>query len=174
MADIIAISNTETSPVEPVDLNQAKDWLKIDWIDQDELVTALITQCRQAIEYFTSTSLVSKSVELEVKLYKGELFELPNGPVVDNFTIEDLKNNPVQAENYRTHGSEFKKISGLCGEYLFEYSVGYQVVPESLILALKNELAFRYTHQGDQIKGAASLCSSAIALAQPYKRMAWR
>lgn len=150
---------------EPVTLTEAKNWLKIDWVDQDAEITRLITSCREAVEQYTNCSLASKSVKCTVELC-GDDFELPYGPVKE-FTIEE--DNLIDGQ--------FKKVTGLTGKHTFDYTVGYSPCPPRLKEAILNEIAYRNQNRGDQSKELSLsntfLCESTVHMCQPYKRMSW-
>lgn len=76
---IIDIKRVESSPTEPVTLAQVKSHLIITSTDDDTMLTALITQCRQAIEEYCALSIVPKTITLIADLCKE--WELPYGPV---------------------------------------------------------------------------------------------
>lgn len=49
------------STVEPILLLQAKNYLKVDYTDDDDLISGLIVAARELVESFTSRSLVNKT-----------------------------------------------------------------------------------------------------------------
>lgn len=76
---------------EPVTLQQAKDWLKVDTTADDDLITSLITAARQAAEDYTSTKLFTQTV-----VEKWD--ELPYSDAVTNkFGGISLSTWPVQS-----------------------------------------------------------------------------
>lgn len=173
MNDILGVDIAVTDPTtEPVTLNEAKDWIKIDWVDDDAVVNRLITSCREAIENYTNCSLVEKTVTCTVNLC--DYFELPYGPVKGNPTVTQGENTIT---DYSKVEGQFMKVCGLRGIHKFVYNVGYENVPARLKEAILNEIAYRYQNRGDQSKdltlGSTYMCEAALHLCQPYKRMAW-
>lgn len=166
MHEILNISVTETGS-EPISLNDAKTWLRIDWMDEDYMLPGLIKAARQAVENYCSISLVEKVIECHV-IGKG-LFELPYGPTRDQ-TAKDRNGNDVSL-------SMMGDKVVINGEVKILYEAGYNPIPERLLLAVKNELAFRHQNRGDQSKdltlGVQYLCESALSLCQEYRRLAW-
>lgn len=172
MNEILNISFSDVDTVEPIALQIAKDWLRVSGSDDDDIISSLITAAREAVEGYTSCSLVSKTVECTACI--KELFELPHGPVVGDVVV--TCNDEVYTGFLEVAG-DFKKVYGSKGTFSFEYEVGYNPVPEALKQAILNEVAYRYTNRGDQVKGLTIgsnyLCEAAVFLCQPYKRMIW-
>ena len=52
--------------VEPVTLEEAKAWLKLDLGDEDAILTRLITTARQMVEHYTSRALVAQTWRLVI------------------------------------------------------------------------------------------------------------
>lgn len=170
MNEIISISITDGTVIEPVTLQEAKAWIRVDGTDDDLIIALLITQARMAVESYTCCSLVSKDIECIANV--DSLFELPHGPIDGTVKIND-----EDAEPSATTGTDFIKIVGVRGKVKLNYSVGYDPIPEQLKVAVLNEIAYRYQNRGDQVKeitlGSNYLCESSIHLCQPFKRMSW-
>ena len=64
---------------EPVTLEEAKAWLRIDGDDDDDLITSLITAARTAAEEYLRRSLISQSWRLTLDLACSGLRNLPEG-----------------------------------------------------------------------------------------------
>lgn len=173
MYDILSIAESELDGEEPIALEEAKLWLKIDGNDQDDEIKRLITSCRQAVELYTSCSLISKQVECVVKLC-GEYFELPGGPVVE---ITSITQDGATVSGYSKIEGSFPKIYNLYGIYKIAYSAGYGVVPSRLKEAILNEIAYRNQNRGDQSKdvvfASPYLCEAVIHICHQFKRMTW-
>ena len=67
MIDISNILLAESAPTEPVTLAEAKAWLRVDYTDDDTLITSMIKSARQSIEHFTNRALVIKTVSLNAE-----------------------------------------------------------------------------------------------------------
>lgn len=86
---------------EPITLSEAKLYLKVDYTDEDALITSLIKSVREHVENFTGLALVAKTVEVFMD-YIPERIELPfpehnaitevkfNGEVSDAYLITGL------------------------------------------------------------------------------------
>ncbi|MGN6436871.1 MAG: head-tail connector protein [Agriterribacter sp.] len=177
MTDIFNIDCTEDSPTEPVTLEEAKAWLRIDGSDEDVIITEIIKSSRQGVEDYTNCSLVEKSIVCDVWLAASclkDAFELPHGPVQGSPTVTQAGNTIT---DYPKVEGRFLKVYGLSGLHRISYNVGYETVPERLKQAVLNEIAYRYQNRGDQAKelmiGSTYICEAAISMCQEYKRMAW-
>lgn len=169
------VDKTESySGQEPVTLADAKRHLRVDFNDDDALITAMIVAARKAIENFCHISLVPKTITLWLKANEVPQsnymqpfqvreqfneFELPYGPVasVDSVTSIDSDGttiiNCVLNSDYYVTGKSYKsiKISNNFTNNVVVYEAGYAAgtVPPELWLAILNELAYRYEYRGD-------------------------
>lgn len=163
--------------VEPVTLDQAKAQLRVDFTDDDAIITRMITEAREAIESYCSVSIVGKTITVMIDLFKE--LEIPYGPVVAVTSFVDRNGNDITGF-VKIYGTMFKYIKEI--DRSFEdakliYTTGYTQVPNGLVAAILNELAYRYEHRGDEIelqKQIPGVCPSAGILADPYVRYAWR
>jgi hypothetical protein len=76
---IIDIKKVESSPAEPLILQEIKQHLIITSTDDDNYLSDLNVQCRKAIEEYCAVSIVQKTITLIADL--GKEWELPYGPV---------------------------------------------------------------------------------------------
>lgn len=114
---IINCPKVENNPTEPVTLAEAKAQLIIGFSDDDAFITALITQCRQAIEEYCAISIVPKQITLTADLYKE--WELPYGPVTGIVSVQTRIGNEgsgpgtyqTQESGWSTDGSQFLNFS---------------------------------------------------------------
>lgn len=89
---------------EPITLTEAKLYLKVDYTDEDTLITSLIKSVREHVENFTGLSLVAKTVEIFLD-YIPERFELP---YPEHLAITEVKFNGVVSDAYiKTGLSQF-------------------------------------------------------------------
>lgn len=187
---------------EPVSLADAKAHLRIDFSDDDTILSAMITASRQAIEDYCHISLVAKTITLTLEanevpktmfaqpyqVRQGfNSFELPYGPVQSVASVTSIDSNGtsitslVLNADYFLTGIAFKtvKIINNFTNNILVYLVGYTSLPSPLKLAILNELAYRYENRGDgqNLRATAfteqGVCVSARILADPYKRLVW-
>jgi hypothetical protein len=142
------------TPTEPVTLAEQKAWSKIDFTDEDTLITQMIKAARQAIEHFTNRALVPKTISFSVQtpeqseftsvvqLYKVKLPYL-KGAVIDEDTlvVTDFDEVELAAEtDYYNRGNLLMYVNGY-------YNVTYDVtptVPQALKEAIMTEVDERY------------------------------
>lgn len=186
---------------EPVSLAEVKAHLRVDFTDDDTMLTAMITAARQAIEDYCHISLVSKTVTLTLESIQTprsiftqpfqvqnstNSFELPYGPVQAVSLVTSIGSDGVTVTtlvlnaDYFITGKAFKTIKLLCDfqNFIMVYVVGYAALPGPLRLAILNEIAYRYESRGEpqNISRATAftkqgVCLGAQVLADPYKRL---
>jgi len=178
---------------EPVSRADAKAWAIIDHINDDALIDTLITEVRNAIENKTKKSLVKR--EVTVVAYLNGQFKLPYGPVrsIDSvvFNYGTISETLTTAE-YSTIGLDNKIFCPKkCGTYQITFTAGYgqegdfdTPVPDDLKNGIKQEIAYRYEHRGDETNTKSSagnetvnaidgVSSGALKYIKPYIGMAW-
>jgi uncharacterized phiE125 gp8 family phage protein len=195
--DIVDVSLIESSggsagtPTEPVTVAEAKARLIIDFDDDDELLSQLITSCRQTIENYCHISIVEKIVTVTadsscyVKGYSNKFQELPYGPVKSFLSAgymdqdTDLVTLDLN-EGYFLKGSDYQSIR-VPGNYenaILSYIAGYDECPAQLKEAILAEIVFRYETRGEKTNRYASqnvgLSEAAEYKAFPYRRMNWQ
>lgn len=186
---------------EPVSLTDVKAHLRVDFTDDDTLLTAMITAARQAVEDYCHISLVQKTVTLTLEAREqlrsifaqpfqvresANSFELPYGPVksVDLVTSIGTDGVTVQVcalnQDYFVTGVSFKtiKIANNFPNNILVYTVGYGTLPGPLRLAILCEIAYRYENRGEggNVQRATAftkqgVCEAARVLAESYKRL---
>lgn len=193
---IIDIKKTDTGS-EPITLAQVKAQLIISFTDDDTLLTSLITQARKAIENYCAVSIVTKNIILTADLFQE--WELPWGPVTGITGVAQRSGTQgsgpatyATAADWTQSGDEFisfapgspagwdwgaplPKNFSAENRYRITYNTG-PYTPEDLLLAILNEVAYRYENRGNETatKGLITgICEAAQALAFPYKRLLW-
>lgn len=173
----------DTDPVvEPVTLDEAKGQCRVDFDDDDDIITRLIKSARRSVEMYTSLSIVPKTISTYVDLIKP--LELPYGPVTSDATaivVTASDGSVVDSAMYQIGGLDFKEIRAL-SIYLgatIQYDAGMTVdqIEPGLKEAILNEIAFRYEHRGDEADTRKSvnpgICEASQILAESYKRFTW-
>lgn len=194
---IIDIRRTESSPTEPVTLDEAKAQLIVTSTDDDGLITSLITQARKAIEGYCSLSIVPKTIILTADLFNE--WELPYGPVTAIQAVQTRMgtqgSGPASYQTatvWTSDGEDFLTFTPSdCGpnfttppntqknRYRITYTAG-PYCPEDLKLAILQEIAFRYQNRGDASETRVTqfadlgVCVPARVLADPYVRQSWQ
>lgn len=164
---MIVYSRVSTQPgSEPVTLDEAKLWLKVDGSDEDALITSLIVVARQVCETYAGLSFITQTRQVKLDRFCGDVI-LPYGPVTS--VTQFIYFDPDDAEQEITEDDYTLDIqSGLAKIRIGEegwpstnrqlnnvaitYEAGYATaadVPEVAKLAIKKRMALDYEKRGD-------------------------
>ena len=166
---------------EPVTLDEVKAYCKIDFDDEDDLITAFITAARQQLEKFTGISFINKRLTAILQNDCGGI-EIPYGPVIlplDTTLITDAAGNEVEI---CVRGNEFPYIETLINWVQIIYDAGYEDnLPTILKTAIKAQVFFLYENRGEKIGFGTGdavrqynpdfVCSAAQILCGKYRRV---
>lgn len=102
---------------EPISLDEAKNYLKIDFDTEDTLLAEMITSAREQAELFCNRSFVPKTIEFSTKDFEDPvLLPFPNhteitSVVVDGEAVEYTSTGLTQLEiEVTTIGKELKVV----------------------------------------------------------------
>jgi uncharacterized phiE125 gp8 family phage protein len=168
MNNILDVQVTVDVVTEPILVTEVKNYLHIDFDNDDIFLSSLITSARLRLERFTGCSFAPKTIKVYAELFND--FELPYGPITSITTVRKWAGDADfdTLTDYVTKGSQFKIfVPESCGEYELTYVAGYTSLPEDLKLAMLLEIAHRYENRGDEIK----LNGFSKDLAWPYRRL---
>lgn len=139
---VIGTFFTDEGQFEPVTLQEAKDWCRIDVTDDDALITRLIKAARRICETYVNLSFITRTVTATIHNGLGN-FTLPYGPVVgDIVSFADADANVMTDYDLRTpYGSDIVVV----------YNAGYPEgeLREDLRNALLCQIAWMYENRGD-------------------------
>lgn len=167
--------------VEPVTLQEAKDYARIDGSTEDTLITSLIKMARIHCESFTGKSLIPKTVTVTSFTFPYQ-FQLPYGPLTNEANISKCvtidQNNVETNLDYEVNTGLFPKIFILGGaqSYKFKlvYTAGFTTVPEDIKLAIKMMVNTLYERREDFSDLQAIESPLGVkALLMPYKTFNW-
>jgi uncharacterized phiE125 gp8 family phage protein len=93
------------STVEPVELDEAKNFCKVTCEDDDLLIASFITAARQYVETYTRRSLLQQTWKLYLDFFPcNRIIHLPKSPLVSvtsvTYNDEDSVNQTFDATNY--------------------------------------------------------------------------
>ncbi len=92
------IIRTVTPPAsEPINLNIARLYLKVDNDADDALINLLIASARSATEEFTGRAIITRTLSAQMR-YPPVTFSLPNPPMVQIDNITAINNSGVERE----------------------------------------------------------------------------
>ena len=183
----------ETQPLygytEPVTLGDVKNYMKVDFSDDDDLITALITAARQVLEEYTGLSFVPKTLTAILDNSCGNI-EIPYGPTTTDIdptlvvdAVTKIAYDPTQIVIV---GYTFKEIQSpqVCNMQI-SYSAGYATgtLPSALQFAIKAQVFFMYDNRGEKLSASGSnggtgvkeysasyVCDAAKQFAKFYRR----
>ena len=155
--------------VEPVTLQQAKDYLRVSSNSEDNLISELITSARERIEKYTGLSLGEKTLMAYWRYFHVPM-EIPYGPITGiNSVVND---NDVDIE-YTARGLQYKVLEAVSTQGLtISYEAGFAVVPKGLKLAILKQVATDYENRENYVIGDQNyeLSNDARKQAMPYCR----
>jgi hypothetical protein len=173
---------------EPVDLNTARNWLRVsEFTTEDNLIQDLIKAVRLKLEKITGLSFGYKAMTCLVNVcYADEWIELPYGPVdvIDSverrYSIASwetlTESTSTVAGDYELFGTYDSKIKvDATGLYRFTYQGGFSELPEDLMQDMKVMLAYYYENRGKVFNGeqgnADNFPNEHLLNAQKYRKI---
>lgn len=178
---------TSTAPnIEPVTVEEAKAYCRIDTADDDALVGALITAARQASEHYTGRSYITQTLTYVLDT-NSRFIPLPKPPFGAVSSIKYLASGTWTTKtlntDYRTDKrGEAGVVTLLTNPSVDErglatvevvYTAGYGATAASVPYALRQAVLMRvaamYERRGEPTEGAAT--NDAKMLEAPYKVM---
>jgi hypothetical protein len=164
---VLDIQFSNESIIEPVTIIEARNWLKLDVSDDDNIVTELITTARQQCEGYLNISLIGRTVTAWLQIGLDEI-RLPYGPVKTVTSVTNYKGDPIQG--YELKYELFKALDPAT-EVKAVYDSGFTgAIPAHFKTAIKEQVAWLYTNRGDeQIMETLSPIAKKILL--PYRRV---
>ena len=166
---------------EPVTVQEVKDYLRLegfiddsdslstDFDDDNTLISELITSAREGLEEWTGLSLIPKTLEIEFTNLAGN-YKIPFGPVVSITSLTDSDDDLTAITVYTTTSDLSKLKTPLQAEMIMTYEAGYSTLPKRLKEAILKEVAYRYTHRGEELEDKG-VCLAALNLAAPFKEV---
>jgi len=158
---------------EPVTLTDVKAWLRIDGIDEDGLINALITSARLSIETITSQALITQTWRVVLDQWPlAPIVEVPLSPLqslaaariynadgsttaltVSDFRVEINAKQQPRLALLKRQPPPMLPISGIEIDLVTGYGDDGTSVPEPLKLAVKMLVAFWFENRGDEPTG---------------------
>ena len=160
-----------------VTLQAAKDYLRVDYSEDDTLIQILIDTAMIRLEHYASVAMTART--LKVVAYVDEFIELPYAPINTISLVEYWDGAAWVAMvlgDYRVIGDTYKKVyfnSPLMSDFRFTYTCGYATTPESMKTALLKMVGDLYEYRESSVessKPSANL-TTAYELMKPYKRV---
>lgn len=173
LIDYILLDDGEIT--EPVTVEEAKNYCRVTTNADDQLISDMITEAREAVEIATGLSLTNKLVEIWFNNGSGN-FSIPYGPMkVDSFKLYDL-----QTGNEIT--SQYYKLIGFAHPSLYfpnwtqlraTYRAGMDTIPKDLKIAILDQIDYDYENRGADIEryDQSGVCQKTWRACQRYTRV---
>lgn len=193
MKDLQVRTYTDLS-VEPVTLQEAKDWIKKTGDDEDDLLLTLITSARRSVEKYTTSTFAQKTLHATwVEIPDDWVLHLPYGPHISVDAVylideEGTETAKTLNSDYYVYGDQdlivaLSKVwttsQSLQYSVRVEYKAGYgdtttETLPGELKLAILKQIATDYEMRENIAEGTFGVLSnSSKSLAAPYRRSLW-
>lgn len=178
---------------EPVELDDAKAWCRIDGAAEDDIILALIKAARQRAERLTSRAFITQTLEAAFDRFDGAM-ELPHAPLqsvtsvvyVDGAGVSQTLAGSAYTVDSRSLVGRIAPIFGTCWPtvrgaaldfVVVRYVAGYgddpEDVPEPIRTAIKMMVAAWYDQrEAVAPQGLAEVPMGASALLMDY-RTSW-
>jgi uncharacterized phiE125 gp8 family phage protein len=167
---IIDYTLTDTAPVtEPVTLAEAKLYCRVTNSVDDNQISLMIKQAREAVEVGTGLSLIPKTAVVWFTNFDGN-FNLPYGPVNSFTSLIDENGNTVIAANYSLVGGKFPQLQFPIWRNLkATYTVGYTTIPNDLKIAILDQVSYDYENRG--LDSDTGICEKTWKACQRWTRI---
>ena len=162
--------------VEPVSLNSAKAFLKINFDDDDYIIQGMIRSARELLEKQLNISITPKTVTATFTHDGCFEYPIPYGPVGEvisaQFQYCEEETVAISTSNYKVLGSEFKMFKGTAGWWTLEYKAGYDYPPQAIRDGMLKQVAWMYENRGD-VAGAGQVNPDVLYMLSVYNKNTW-
>ena len=167
---IIDYTLTDTAPVtEPVTLAEAKLYCRVSTSVDDNQISLMIKQAREAIEVGTGLSLIPKTAVVWFTNFNGS-FNLPYGPVNSFTSLIDENGDTIIAADYTLVGGKFPQLQRPTFRNLkATYTVGYTTIPNDLKIAILDQVSYDYENRG--LDSNTGICEKSWKACQRWTRI---
>lgn len=180
--------------LEPLGLEEARAWLRLDTSDEDALVQSLIKAARCAVEEATRLALIAQKWRLRIDGWPADrIIQLPLAPILslDSVRTINAAGAPVAVDlsHFHLEMSRAPKIcvtgspalpgrlrEGIEIDLTAGYGTSSANVPAPLLAAMRLLIAHWYERRGEALHEhhVASLPPAIAAAIAPYRRMRLR
>ena len=161
---------TDTAPVtEPVTLAEAKLYCRVSTSVDDNQISLMIKQAREAVEVGTGLSLIPKTAVVWFTNFNGS-FNLPYGPVNSFTSLIDENGDTIDAADYTLVGGKFPMLTRpLWRNLKATYTVGYTTIPNDLKIAILDQVSYDYENRG--LDSNTGICEKSWKACQRWTRI---
>ena len=176
----------KTAPtVDPVTVDEAKTFCRIDVSEDDTLIASLIKAARQASESYTGRAYITQTLVLATQCNSMGQILLPRPPYGAVVSVQALQDNATWSTLTLTtdyyvatigdSGLIALNMPSLTTQYQVEYTAGYGAaatsVPDALKQAILMRVASMYENRQDEAGNAAASIHNSQQLERSYKTM---
>jgi hypothetical protein len=139
------ITTTVAPTADVVTLAEAKNYLRVDYSEDDDLIEALINTAQTRLEQYAGVAMTPRT--LKVVAFVNDFIELPYTPTNTISKVEYWDStNWIEMEigGYQVIGDTTKKVymtSIYNNEFRFTYTCGYATTPQTMKTALLKMVA---------------------------------
>jgi uncharacterized phiE125 gp8 family phage protein len=161
-----------------VTLADAKNYLRVDFNEDDALIQSLIDSAIKRLEQYAGSAFSPRT--LKVVAYVDFFIEPPYAPI-NSITKVEYYDNSSWVEltldgDYYILGDVYKKVYMVSypqREYRFTYTCGFTTLPDSIYNAILKLVADLYDYRASESPNDKlnELQMTAYELVQPYKRI---
>jgi len=148
-----------TVTTEPITLAEARTYLKVDYTDEDTLISSLISAVREQVELFTGLGIVARTIEY----FDDEISEEIVLPYPDHASITEVKINNVISTAYKKTGlsqfiiyPESTFLSGENDQGIYIKYVTSGTCPSGVKLEMLKIIDEKYRNRGNTFEGSIS------------------
>lgn len=146
-----------TVATEPITLAEARTYLKVDYSDEDSLITMIISGVREQVEAFTGLGIVARTIEY----FDDEIADEITLPYPEHLAITEVKINDVISTSYKKTGlsqfivyPESTYLSGENQQGIYIKYVTSGTCPVGLKLELLKIIDEKYRNRGNTFEGS--------------------
>ncbi|MAF43063.1 MAG: hypothetical protein CMI54_02680 [Parcubacteria group bacterium] len=189
--------NTSVEPaIEPVTLDEMKDFLKVEHTEDDALIFGLIVAARGLAEEYTHRAFISQTLIFQMDAIPSHgVIDLPKAPLqsVTTFQYVDSDGNTQTwgSSNYRVdtvmepgrvtaaYDVSWPTVRAVTGAVTITYVAGYgstrNDIPEGIRLAIMLMVSDLYENGSDVVIGASvsNLPTTSKTLLNPYRNFGY-
>jgi uncharacterized phiE125 gp8 family phage protein len=155
--------------VEPVTLAEAKLYCRVTTNVDDNQITLMIKQAREAVEVGTGLSLIPKTAVVWFTNWDGN-FQLPYGPMSSFTSLIDQNGDTIVAADYTLVGGKFPQLQRPQFQNLkATYVVGYATIPNDLKIAILDQVSYDYENRG--LDSDTGICEKTWKACQRWTRI---
>lgn len=165
-------SNTGSAPVVTADV---KNWARIDYSEDDGLISDLIDEVISVTEKEYNFTIIDKTVTATWECY-GRKVGLPLGPVKSITSVtrtdSDGTDTTLTADDYRLIGDTLILDTVYNMSLEVVYNTGWDSLPNGIILGVKKAILSNYEDRQDNVGGMSvtELPNASKSQFQTYRR----